>query len=90
MFEAAHIFPLCYKQDQIDNYWSCWITIMPTWYNSRINSVQNGILPSENIDILCDTYNFSFSLNICSMPTAFEKFTAIYNTVYNKINSKTG
>ncbi|AEO60038.1 hypothetical protein MYCTH_2120123 [Thermothelomyces thermophilus ATCC 42464] len=59
-FEAAHIFPLAYEQQWLENNYSRWITIDPP-QGGKINSVQNGILLRSDLHQLFDNYTFSIN-----------------------------
>jgi hypothetical protein len=59
-FEAAHIFPLAYEQQWVENNYSRWTAIQSPQGGS-INSVQNGILLQSNLHQ--EFYQYLFSIN---------------------------
>ena len=68
-FEAAHIFPLAYEGHWQDHKYGRWITQVPE-VGGKINSVQNGLLLSNEVHQLFDTYCLSINpdvRDICSV-----------------------
>ena len=63
-FEAAHVFPLAYEGDWISQNLGRWITEIPS-RGGTINSVQNGLLLSNEIHALFDTYHLSINPDVC-------------------------
>ena len=68
-FEAAHIFPLAYEQQWLENNYGRWITIDPPQWG-KINSVQNGLLLKTNLHILFDHYVFSINPDVRFLTTS--------------------
>jgi hypothetical protein len=62
-FEAAHVFPLQYESLWTQYDYGQWITNMESG-SSRINSVQNGLLMSENLHTQFDQYLFSINPDV--------------------------
>ncbi|KAL1983690.1 hypothetical protein VTN96DRAFT_10119 [Rasamsonia emersonii] len=61
-FQAAHVFPLEHENLWIQYNYGRWITKMDDVVgNSKINSVQNGLLMSENLHTRFDQYLFSIN-----------------------------
>lgn len=63
-FEAAHIFPLAYNAQWMEQNFSRWIT-MPSTNGESINSVQNGLLLRSDIHQLFDSYMISINPDVC-------------------------
>lgn len=67
-FQAAHIFPLEHENIWIQNNYGRWITNMQGVIgNSRINSVQNGLLVSSNLHTAFDQYLFSINPDVSNL-----------------------
>jgi hypothetical protein len=62
-FEAAHIFPLAYEHQWLQENYSRWITMVPPQGGS-INSVQNGLLMFTGLHSLFDQYIFSINPDV--------------------------
>ncbi|KAK9364654.1 HNH endonuclease-domain-containing protein [Lipomyces kononenkoae] len=61
-FQAAHVFPLEYESLWIQFNYGRWITNMESALgSSKINSIQNGLLMSENLHTFFDQYLFSIN-----------------------------
>ena len=63
-FQAAHIFPLAYEGHWREHNFSRWITLPPTT-GDNINSVQNGLLLTNTLHSLFDTYDFAINVDVC-------------------------
>jgi hypothetical protein len=64
-FEAAHVFPLEHESIWIQHGYGRWITDMDdSTGQSRINSIQNGLLMSAQIHSLFDQYAFSINPDV--------------------------
>ena len=63
-FQAAHIFPLAYEGYWKQHGFSRWISLPPATGDS-INSVQNGLLLTNTVHALFDTYYFSIDVDVC-------------------------
>lgn len=63
-FEAAHIFPLAYQDQWVQNNYGRWITIDPPRGAHKIHSVQNGILLRTDLHQLFDQYIFSINPDV--------------------------
>jgi predicted restriction endonuclease len=63
-FEAAHIFPLGYKDHWDNHNYRRWISLRPET-GGTINSVQNGLLLRSDIHQLFDCYAFSINPDVC-------------------------
>ena len=62
-FEAAHVFPLAYEGHWQDHKYAKWITQVPE-VGGTINSVQNGLLLSNEVHQLFDTYCLSINPDV--------------------------
>ena len=62
-FEAAHIFPLAYNAQWIEQNFSRWI-MKPSANGELINSVQNGMLLRADIHQLFDSYMVSINPDV--------------------------
>ena len=68
-FQAAHIFPVAYGKQWKDNKFDDLVTIPPvTPSASKINSIQNGMLLSDDIHFLFDSYEIGIDPDVC-VPT---------------------
>ena len=63
-FQAAHVFPLAYEGDWVKQNLGRWITEIPSRGGS-INSVQNGLLLTNDMHALFDTYCLSINPDVC-------------------------
>ncbi|KAK9236195.1 hypothetical protein V1525DRAFT_451450 [Lipomyces kononenkoae] len=64
-FQDAHSFPLEYESLWIQDNCSRWITNMDSAVeSSKINSLQNGLLMSENLHTVFDQYLFSVNPDV--------------------------
>jgi len=79
-FEAAHVFPLQYESLWTQYDYGRWITNMDGG-SSRINSIQNGLLMSENLHTQFDQYLFSINPDV----SILELVLAITNTVKGRL-----
>lgn len=66
-FEAAHVFPLAYEGHWRDYKYDRWITQLPE-SGSGIHSVQNGLLLSNEVHQLFDSYCFSINPDVSKEP----------------------
>ena len=62
-FNAARVFPLAYENHWREHGYSHWITVEPP-RGGKINSVQNGLLLSNEIHALFDTYSLSIDPDV--------------------------
>ena len=62
-FQASHVFPLAYEGDWVQQNLGRWITEIPSRGGS-INSVQNGLLLSNEMHALFDTYCLSINPDV--------------------------
>ena len=69
-FEAAHIFPLAYEGHWIDYNFGRWITQVPE-VGGSINSVQNGLLLSNEVHHLFETYCLSINPDVRGINSVF-------------------
>lgn len=59
--EAAHVFPLAYREHWISRDYDRWITVPST---DGINSVQNGLILRADIHQLFDSYLISINPDV--------------------------
>ena len=59
--QAAHIFPLAYREYWISHNYGRWVTVPST---DKINSVQNGLLLRADIHHLFDSYYISINPDV--------------------------
>ena len=64
-FQAAHIFPLAYEGYWKQHGFGRWISLPPTT-GDNINSVQNGLLLTDTLHTLFDTYHFLIDVDVCT------------------------
>ena len=63
-FQTAHVFPLAYEGYWIQHDYDRWIDLYPE-VGGSINSVQNGLLLSNEVHDLFDNYDFSINIDVC-------------------------
>ena len=69
-FEAAHVFPLASEALFVHDNLSRWITLGVST-ESRINSVQNGLLLRVDVHRLFDQYLISINPDVCIFQCPF-------------------
>lgn len=61
-FEAAHVFPLAFRDDwEAHKLGQVWVKARETEKNATINSVENGLLLTSGVHSLFDTYAVSIN-----------------------------